>query len=82
MPKNPPAYIIDATPHTAVVVCRRPGCTWRGFGHTKPSAYRLVAAHLRHVHDDPSTAYYADRSAREHNRGISERSTSSGSLAS
>ncbi|GMV27715.1 MAG: hypothetical protein AMXMBFR58_37460 [Phycisphaerae bacterium] len=81
MPKKSPNYLIDSTLHTAVVVCQRPGCTWRGFAHTKPSAYRLVAAHLRHVHDDATNAYFADRSAREHNRGVSEPSTSSGSLS-
>ena len=74
MPKRPPAYHIDSTPHTAVVLCQRPGCTWRGFAHTKPSAYRLVAAHLRRVHDDPETAWYADRAARNHHRSVSERS--------
>lgn len=64
MPKAPAIYSIDSTPHSAVVICRHSGCTWRGASNTKPGAYRLVSAHLRHVHHDRraanNAAYYAE----------------------
>lgn len=70
MPKPAATYTIDSTPHTSVVVCNR--CAWRAFAHTKPSAYRLVATHLRRVHNDARNAEYADRSARNYNRKVSQ----------
>lgn len=72
MPKSPAAYTIDSTPDSAVVVCRKPGCQWRGLAHTKPSAYRLVAAHLRRTHDDKITASNAAHYAERYYRRISQ----------
>lgn len=72
MPKAEPAYKIDSTPNSAVVVCKKPGCRWRGIAHTKPSAYRLVSAHLRHVHDDKVTAANAAYLAMRYYQRVSQ----------
>ena len=50
--RTPKAYTLDSTPYSAVVVCNLDDCQWRGVGHTKASAYRLVAAHLSWVHGE------------------------------
>ena len=63
---KPTRYVIDSTPHTAVVRCTR--CPWRGLAHTKPSAYRLVAAHLDRAHADHAAADDARRAAAKHGK--------------
>jgi hypothetical protein len=54
-------YVLEATPYSVVVCCRH--CAWRGLAHTRPSAYRLVAAHLRQVHDETRGASAAFRAS-------------------
>ncbi|ANA87581.1 hypothetical protein PBI_JEANIE_3 [Gordonia phage Jeanie] len=71
MPKAPTAYTIDSTPYSAVVLCNAPGCSWRGLAHTKPSAYRLVADHLRHAHHNLKASWNAARFAERYNRDVS-----------
>ena len=63
MPKRtvPSFFVIDSTRYSAVVSCRM--CPWRAFAHTKSSAYRLVADHLRRTHGAAEAARDADRSA-------------------
>ena len=56
-------HTLDATSHTAVLVCHR--CPeWRAFGHTSASVWRLYADHCRRAHDDQRTAHYATDAAR------------------
>lgn len=43
-------YRIDATQHTAVAICDMPGCGWRGLSHTRTTAQRQMADHLRRAH--------------------------------
>lgn len=74
-------YTIDSTPWSAVVVCNRRGCFWRGFAHTKPSAYRLVSDHLRRAHDDAEAADDARQSAQRHNKTFRNQRDSGGSSA-
>lgn len=69
-------YVIDSTAWTAVVVCQL--CEWRGFSHSKPSAYRQVAAHLSLIHDEEDAARRARSSARIHNRRLSTATTQDG----
>lgn len=66
MSRTTTPYTIDSTPHTAVVVCSR--CAWRALTHSKPSAYRLVADHLRRTHNDLRAARIATRSAHRHHK--------------
>lgn len=56
-------HAADHTDHTAVIVCKRPGCHWRAFGHTPASTWRLYATHCRRIHDDEKAARYATRRA-------------------
>ncbi|MGB3604231.1 MAG: hypothetical protein WBA38_11860 [Gordonia sp. (in: high G+C Gram-positive bacteria)] len=76
MSKNPPvrtkdAFSIDSTPWTAVAVCRMPGCSWRGSGHSRASVYRLLASHLTHTHAEHQRAAECRVRARR-GRDISE----------
>ncbi len=64
MARKTTKFTIDSTAWSAVVVCHGAGCQWRGFAHTKPSAYRLLADHLRRCHDDERGADLATQSAR------------------
>lgn len=56
-------HTIDYTPFSAVVVCHRAGCQWRGLSHSQASAWRQLAAHVRFVHRDLKAADYATRRA-------------------
>lgn len=60
-------YVIDSTKWTAVATCKR--CPWRCLTHSKPSAFRLLADHVRRHHDDDDTAEYLRRSAQRCHRG-------------
>lgn len=51
-----PKVTIDASTVAVVAVCSSPSCTWRSLTHTRPSAQRLAAFHVRFVHDDPDEA--------------------------
>lgn len=77
---NDRRYVIDSTPHSAVVRCLL--CEWRGLSHGKPSAYRQVAAHLVTAHGERRAAYDARQSAETfHRRLSSARPDSSGSAS-
>lgn len=64
MPAKNALFVIDSTPWTSVVICRRPGCQWRGFGHAKHTAYRQLADHLGRAHADARAAEEARRRAK------------------
>ena len=56
-------HTISITKFSAVVVCRRPDCYWRGLAHTPASVWRLLGAHARDVHHDPDAADYCRKRA-------------------
>lgn len=58
---NTARYVIDATDYTAVARCTL--CHWRGFSHSKHTAYRQVADHLVRAHDDYKGAADARRAS-------------------
>lgn len=48
--------LIDQSACSVVAVCGADDCPWRALTHTRPSAQRLAAFHVRFVHGDRETA--------------------------